>query len=731
MPSTTGSTLSGAASGAAAGTAVLPGVGTLIGAGIGAIGGYLSGSGAADSQDQQNKAAAQAAAAQSAQSFLNYLSSRGINIQQVIASDPRGPDFWTNEYAKAKAGGTRDDFNSWFVRAIQAAPSDIIWNTIASPTAGTGAQNTTLPDYAQIGGLPAQPVIADQAGKIFTDQQSANQAQQAQAIARQWAASPSGQNLQNVWNSAPEDYARLYGTFDNFVLADFNANAPPDQKQQIISQASAGQGGVNQTVLTDQQKAVNQNITNLVNGTTLANNLAGLQPALDARTQTAALQQDLINEQRGAATAINTTQLAGLDDLLKTRTTGAGSIYDASVTGAHGISDAALDGLAHLLTTRQQGAQDIYGATVQGAGGVRDAQIQAAQGISAADLAGLKKLLGVQEQGANDVYGAQLLQADTYGQSAEQALQRQLAEQQANRARQGFTGTSSGSDLERARLLSTAIQAGAGARAGAGVTLEQALANARQSNSQQQLQDAINLATGVGAAGTGYASNVGNAGVTRASTVAGAQEQNSLGQLQTGVNLATQLGNAGTTQAATVAGAQEQASAGKLSANTQLATTNAGLLDTNAKIAEAQAKFQNAMDVLNLSIKAQGDQLNASGLPNANASSTLTLQTQQAQSAYDELNALLKTLDSFKIGQASGPALTTSQPGAVLNGSQILGGALTGLGTAVGNTASSYNIADILKALGGSSGTTPPPTAANPYPLGQQTVFLPNAKPTF
>jgi len=148
MPGEGSAALSGAASGAATGTAIMPGWGTAIGAVVGGVGGYLSASGTADAQSAQNKSAAQNAAAQSSQSFLNYLSSRGINVQQLIANDPRGPDFWTGQYNSSKAAGDKRDFNTWFTAAIQAAPTDPVWDSIANPTAIGAAQNTTLPAWA-------------------------------------------------------------------------------------------------------------------------------------------------------------------------------------------------------------------------------------------------------------------------------------------------------------------------------------------------------------------------------------------------------------------------------------------------------------------------------------------------------------------------------------------------------------------------------------------------------
>lgn len=739
-PSSAGSAVGGAISGAGVGAtvgSVIPVVGTavgaLIGGGLGAIGGLLTGEGTADAQQEANRVAAQNAATQSAQAFQNYLSSRGVNLQQVLAADPRGAQFWQNQYQNSVAKGDRRDFNTWLVAALQAAPADPIWDTIAHPTASTGAQNTTLPDYVQIGGQAAQPVIADQAAKLFQGQQATNQAAQAAAISKSWQQS-GGANLINVWNAEPDAYAKLYGTFDNFVLADYNANATPEQKSQIQGAATAAAGGVNPQVLTEQQKLVNQNITNLLSGTNLNTQLTALQPALDARTQAAALQQKLIDEQRGANQNVNAVQLGGLQDLLNTRTAGAGNIFDASTAAAHGISDASLTGLANLLSTRTTGANSIYDALLTGSGGIRDAQQAGAHGISDADLAGIAHLLSTREQGAKDIYGADLLSADTYAQSAQQALSRQLAEQAANRARQGFIGTSSGSDLERARLMAQYLQLGAGARGEAGVRLQQGLAGSRTENAQLSLKDAVDLATALAGANTGYATNVANAGTGRATSIAGANEQDSLGRLQTGVNLATSLGGAGTTQATSLAQANEQAAAGRLGANTQLATSNAGLLNTNADIAKQQAVYQNAMDRLNAIIAGQKDQLTGSGLPNANASSTLAVNSAANQSIYDQLNALQKTLSSLTINNAGGPAVTTSTPGSVINGNQLGGGFLTNLGTAFGSSSSAADLMKIIGALGGSNnsgGGGGSGGAANPYPLGQTPVFMGNSKPTF
>lgn len=159
----TGGALSGAVSGAAAGTAVLPGIGTLIGAGIGGLGGLLSGSGTKSAQNAANAAAQQAAAMQSAQSFANYLSSRGISLQQIAAANPR----FQTEFARIQAAGDKRDFQTWLFDHLRQNPTDPAWQQIN--TGSVGAQNTTLPAWAvDANGNPLQPALLQQLLGIST-----------------------------------------------------------------------------------------------------------------------------------------------------------------------------------------------------------------------------------------------------------------------------------------------------------------------------------------------------------------------------------------------------------------------------------------------------------------------------------------------------------------------------------------------------------------------------------
>lgn len=695
------------------------GLAAVAGAGIiGSVAGAsISASGTEEAQQLANQQAAANAAAQSSQAFSNYLSSRGINIQQLASSNP-------NVMAQFQASGS-GNFNDFIYNYLNANPQDPLWAEIANPSAGQ-SQNTTLPAYAEINGQAAQPALAGAATGVFSDQQASTQA----ATAAAWAAQRP--DLQANWNSSP-GYQQAYGTFQNYVLADYQGNATPAQQAQINAQVTAAANPLAPTAATlaPQVNSANQVVGNLLNGTTLAQQQAALEPAEQANATAAsdlALQQQ---QQQTANTGINQAQLSGIAQLLATNTAGAQGIYGATTAGAQGINTATLQGLANLLGTQTAGAGAVEGATAGAAGGVQQAQIGAAQGISQADLQGIANLLGVSTQaaaqifnasqaGAQGIYGSQLTQADTYAQSAQQALQQALAAQQADRMRQGFVGSSSGSNLERAQLMATALQSGAGARAQAGVNLQQALAQAgitqatstgaaQQTSAQQQLQDAINLATATGAANTGYATNVGNAQITQAQAVAAAQAAEAQGQLQSGVNLATMLGGAGTQQAQTLAQANEQASAAQLAANTQLAQANSLLLPANVSIAEQQAAAQNAQASLALLQSGQAAQLGAIGAPAQLAQAGATANAAVNNTPYASIDALLNTLNAFSSAPASGAALTTSNPGSVINGSQIAGGALSSLGTGLTSTAQNLALTNAINGL-----KTPAPTTVTP-----------------
>src|SRR6187402_3570649 len=180
--------IKGAAYGAAVGS-VVPVVGTAIGAIagglIGGVGGYLSASGTSSAQSAQNKAAAQAAATQNYQALSNYLASRGVNLQQLVAQYPE----FQQEYARVKAAGDKRNFNDWFASAFaNLSPNHPLLENIANPAGTAGAANTTLPAWA-VGpdGKAIQPQLYQQLLGISTSQGEAAAVAQRAAIAQQWA----------------------------------------------------------------------------------------------------------------------------------------------------------------------------------------------------------------------------------------------------------------------------------------------------------------------------------------------------------------------------------------------------------------------------------------------------------------------------------------------------------------------------------------------------------------
>lgn len=809
MPDTAGSVASGAASGAATGTAILPGWGTAIGAVVGGIGGYLSASGTSDAQSAANKAAAQNAAAQSAQSFLNYLSSRGINVQQLIANDPRGPTFWTDQYKSLPAGDGRD-FNTWFAAALQASPTDPAWDVIANPSASGAAQNTTLPAWAvDANGNPLQPSLLQQLVGIQSGTNTAATAPigslaTVENIHALFQANPSIQKgiADNMAGSddkrTPEQWLVDHitqtesqsggGTYTDY-LRNFLTNKASGGDGNLSAPAgAAGSGagggapggpagaGSNLTLDPAIQALLSGSAATLAkvqNGTLLREQLAGQQPVADARTAAAAAQAAKIEELRGLSGTLLNTELGGIGDVTAARTTGAGGIYDATVAGADSmraaqeaaaqqVHDANVEKLAQVLGVRRETAQSIYDATVTGATGVRDATKTAAQGVYDTNVDKLAEVLGVRREaakqiydatavgaagvrdarttGARGIYDAESLKADSYAQSAEQALSRALAQNTAERLRQGFTGGSSGANITDARLRADALQQGAGARAQAGVNLAGRLSDtgtayatdlgtagvgqattlgaASESDALAKLAAAIQLAQTQGGADVSFETNKGNAGVTRSAGIGAANEADAVAQLNAAVELAKSLGLAGTNYAGTVgsagigkattlASAGEQDAIAQLQAKVADATRRLGYLTSDADIAAANADLANAQDALAAIVANQNREVSAISSPFQLAGSDLALKQNLTDQQYADIDALLKRLGSFTTTPASGPALQTSTPGAVLNGSQIAGGALSGLGSVIGNTASNQSLADLIKQLTASSSTVP------------------------
>lgn len=467
MPGEANGALSGAASGAATGTAILPGWGTAIGAVVGGIGGYLSASGTSDAQSAANKAAAQSAAAQSAQSFLNYLSSRGINVQQLIANDPRGADFWTGQYNSSKAAGDKRDFNTWFAAALQAAPTDQIWNAIANPSSAGAAQNTTLPSWAvDANGNPLQPSLLQQLVGIQSGTSAATSPatapigsiatvenvhaffkanpEIAQSIAdnmagsgdtrtpEQWLVdhitgveSKSGGGtytdyLRNFLTSKAAGGTGVVGnqiSFPGGMAASTGGATGPTLKTGTGGTAGAGSNltldPAIQALLAGASKTVGQ----IQDGTMLNDQLAALKPIADARNASAAASLARVNELRGLSGDALKTELGGIADVSAARTAGASSIRDATVAGAgtmrsaaeaaaQQVHDANVAHLAELLGVKRETAQSIYDSTVTGATGVADATKTAAQGVYDTNVDKLAAVLGVRREAAQQIFDA-------------------------------------------------------------------------------------------------------------------------------------------------------------------------------------------------------------------------------------------------------------------------------------------------------------------------------------
>lgn len=700
-----GAALSGAASGAAAGSAFGP-WGAAIGGVVGGVGGYLSASGTASAQSAQNKAGAQAAATQNYQALSNYLASRGVNIQQLVAQYPE----FQQEFARVQAAGDKRSFNDWFASAFaNLAPNHPLLENIANPAGTAGAANTTLPAWA-VGpdGKAIQPQLYQQLLGISTSQGEAAAVAQRAAIAQQWA--QTRPDLRANWDADP-GFADAYGTFENYVLADYEGNATPEQKTAIgtaaaqASGAAPGSAGVGNNTTLDPAIAAlipksTQVANNIFDGTYLKDVQTALEPIAAARTAAALAQGNRTTELRDLSGNLLNTELAGIADVTGARTAGATGIYDAAIAGAGGIRDAGtaaaqdlyntnVEKLAGVLGVRLDAAKQIYDASVASAGGVRDARTT----------------------GANDIYGAELLRADTYGQAAQDALSRLLAEQGAERARRGFTGGSSGSDITRARLMADYTQRGAGERANAGVNL------------QGRLSDA----------GIGYATDTGRARIGQATTVGQSREQDAIAQLNAaverakalglvGTNYATTTGAAGVSRATSLAGAGEQNAIANLQAKADDARRRLGYLTSDADIAAANADLQNATDQLNAIMTNQQRQTAATSLPFQLAGLDLGTKSALTGQQYTDFDQLMQRLNQFNVGGSSGPGTTAFTPSSVLNGSQIAGGALTGLANNVSATDISKLI-DYFK----TTPTAAPATTGSAGTLTTPSTFLSGA----
>ena len=515
--------------------------------------------------------------------------------------------------------------------------------------------------------------------------------------------------LQTEWQRVNSS-GQYQGGFDQWIYEHLRAN-PNDPAWEQINSGSAGAANVNlpnwasingqpaEKALYDQLIGLSQSPTQLASAPESYASAANIASFLTANPQvrtdlTAYLTQggdtrsveqwlhddalagdqnfqgQLQRHAEASITAQRDTQPALTPDMqrLQGLSSGlSGQLLDGTILNER------LTGLQPALDARTAAADLGFARNAEmraGSEGVMTAQEAAAQATYAANVEKLASLLGIRTdaaqaiydastKGADEVYGAQLLTADAYGQSAEQAAARAIAQQNATRARQGFTGTSSGADLLRARTLYDALQQGALVRTGAGETLAKSKAGA---------------------------------GVGLATTTGQAQEADALAQLQAALGLADQLGTA----------------------RVGNATRQAGILETDVKIGQENATFQNAMDKLNALLQGRSQQLAGINLPYELGSNSLNLQTQEAGSKYAEIDALLKRLQGFQTGQVQQPQVATPNISSVMNAAHGAGGAISAFGSAYGNDTGNQELLDAIKKLNsGGSGTKTPSFTGN------------------
>lgn len=735
-------------------------------AGIG--GAALNAAGTSAAQSSQNKALAQNAASTNAANFFQGLAARGTNVQQIIKNDPRGSNFWPQQYAAAQAKGDKRDFDTWFVSAINASKSDPIWDLIANPAGTSGAANTTLPAWAvDANGKQIQPelynqLVAQANGAANPAKAPVKNIATVENVAALFAANPTLRQgiVDNMAGSddtrSPEQWlvdhitqtesqsgggayttnlrnflsAQAAGR-DTHVVGDDGITPNANATAATSTGTAAGAPGVgNNTTLDPRISALIGQSTGaaakIFDDTYLKQTQDALDPIAKARAAEAAAQLAKINEQRGLSGDLKNTELAGISDVLAARTAGAGGIYNASLASAGGVRDAGTAAandiydtnvakLAQVLGVRLDAAKQIYDASMTSAGGVRDARNTGAAAIYDAT-----------KTGAKDIYGAELGRADTYAQSAQDALGRILAQNTADRARQGFTGGSSGSDIVKARLMADYTQRGAGARADAGV------------NYQGRLSDAgIGYQTRLSDSGVGYATDTGKAGIGLATTSGQSREQDAIAQLNAAVerakglglintNFATQTGQAGVTQAGTLASAGEQNAIANLQAQADDARRRLTYLTSDADIAKANADLQNAQDQLTAITQNQNRQTGAVTLPYQLAGLDLATKNNLNSQQYSDWDELMKRLSSFNVGTAPTTVPTaTANPGAVLNGANIGGAAISAGATAAGNYLSNQQLIQLINASKAPPATTTPSTPKN-SPFGDSVFTNPN-----
>ncbi len=172
-------------------------------------------------------------------------------------------------------------------------------------------------------------------------------------------------------------------------------------------------------------------------------------------------------------------------------------------------------------------------------------------------------------------------------------------------------------------------------------------------------------------------------------------------------------GGAGVNKATTLSGASEQDAIAQLQAKIADSTRQLSYLTSDGDIAKANADLKNAQDALAAITADQNRRAGSITAPFQLAGADLSLKGALNDQQYNGLDALIRRLGSFTTQPASGPGLTTSNPGSVLNSDQITGGALSSLGSILGNSSSNKTLQQIIDALKG-TGTTPGAGAGTP-----------------
>jgi len=186
----------------------------------------------------------------------------------------------------------------------------------------------------------------------------------------------------------------------------------------------------------------------------------------------------------------------------------------------------------------------------------------------------------------------------------------------------------------------------------------------------------------------------------RARTLAQGYQQASGARAQAGVEQANRL-----------YGINEADATGRFGVNSEYLKALTGFLDSNARAAEASALLQNTTDnaaLFSNDVQTRLANLNAGG---GLAQTKLQLDQLAAQAPYNDINALLGTLQFFRQNQPGTPGYTAAQYEQPISGGQIAGSALGSLGQGLSSYYQNNQLINAIKGLNTGGGT-------NVNPLG-------------